>query len=195
MTVHSHVRLQFRYFGNRSALTLKPHQKTDLSLSGSLVHRQTWRLTGVRSTILHPYALCTFPKSEALQHARRTCTIHTPQHSKLCTIEEHSSNCISVLTKFCVTLPKFPEVKMPMFVHCAMHVHYATHHQMQRTIELRTLNFINVPKLVSLAQNFLEPENPSRIKFLGPGACSLHPTRTTTRKVYRLWQCTCDLQV
>ena len=27
MTVHSHVRLQFRYLGNRSALTLKPHQK------------------------------------------------------------------------------------------------------------------------------------------------------------------------
>ena len=27
MTVHSHVRLQFRYLGNRSALALKPHQK------------------------------------------------------------------------------------------------------------------------------------------------------------------------
>ena len=27
MTVHSHVRMQFRYLGNRSALTLKPHQK------------------------------------------------------------------------------------------------------------------------------------------------------------------------
>ena len=27
VTAHSHVRLQFRYLGNRSALTLKPHQK------------------------------------------------------------------------------------------------------------------------------------------------------------------------
>ena len=25
VTAHSHVRLQFRYLGNRSALTLKPH--------------------------------------------------------------------------------------------------------------------------------------------------------------------------
>ena len=27
VTAHSHARLQFRYLGNRSALTLKPHQK------------------------------------------------------------------------------------------------------------------------------------------------------------------------
>ena len=27
VTAHSHVRLQFRYLGDRSALTLKPHQK------------------------------------------------------------------------------------------------------------------------------------------------------------------------
>ena len=27
VTAHSHVRLQFRYLGNRSALTLKSHQK------------------------------------------------------------------------------------------------------------------------------------------------------------------------
>ena len=76
-----------------------------------------------------------------------------------------------------------------------MHVHYATHHQMQCTIELRSLNFISVPNLVSLAQNFLEPEDPSRMKFFGPGACTLHPTRTVTRKTYRLGQYTCDLQV
>ena len=47
MTAHSHMRIQFRCLGNRSALTLKPATpKTDWSLSGSLVHRQTWRLTG-----------------------------------------------------------------------------------------------------------------------------------------------------
>ena len=70
----------------------------------------------------------------------------------------------------------------------ALHVHYVTHHQMQCTIELRTLNFISVPNLVSLAQNFLEPEDPSRIKFFGPGACTLHPTRTATGKACRLGQ-------
>ena len=43
LTAHSHVRLQFRFLGNRWALTLKPHQK-QTSLSRSLVHRQTWRL-------------------------------------------------------------------------------------------------------------------------------------------------------
>ena len=48
VTAHLHVRLQFRCLGNRWALTLKPHQKqTYLSLSHSLVHRQTWRLTGL----------------------------------------------------------------------------------------------------------------------------------------------------
>ena len=77
----------------------------------------------------------------------------------------------------------------------AMHVHYATHHQMQCTIELRTLNFISVPNLVSLDQNFLEPEDPSRIKFFRPCACTLHPTRTATGKTYRLGQHTCYLQV
>ena len=63
------------------------------------------------------------------------------------------------------------------------------------TPQLHTFNFINVPNLVSLAQNFLEPEDPSRIKIFGPGACSLNPTRTVTRKAYRLGQNTCDLQV
>ena len=42
-TVHSHVRLQFRYLGNRSALTLKPHQKqTFSSLSGSLFRARSF---------------------------------------------------------------------------------------------------------------------------------------------------------
>ena len=49
----------------------------------------------------------------------------------------------------------------------AMHVHYATHHEMQCTTELRTLSFISVPNLVSLAQNFLEPEE------------SFYPRKTT----------------
>ena len=73
----------------------------------------------------------------------------------------------------------------------AMHVHYATHHQMQCTIELRTLNFISVPNLVSLAQKFPRTgESLSNKVFFGPGACTLHPTRTATGKAYRLGQYT-----
>ena len=66
----------------------------------------------------------------------------------------------------------------------AMHVHYAPHHEMTCTIELRSLNSIYVPNLVSIAQNFLAPEDPSKINFSGPGARSLHPTGTVTTKVY-----------
>ena len=80
-------------------------------------------------------------------------------------------------TNFRVAPSKFPEVKkrclLPMYVQCAivhsaraMHMHYATHHQMQCTIELRTLNFISVPNLVLLAQNFLEPEDGITVHML-----------------------------
>ena len=57
---------------------------------------------------------------------------------------------------------------------------------MTHTIELRSLNSINVPNLVSIAKNFLEPEDPSRINFSGVVARSLHPTRTATTKTYML---------
>ena len=67
----------------------------------------------------------------------------------------------------------------------AQHVHYAPHHQMACTIELRSLNSISVPNLVSIAQSFLKPEHPSQINFSGPGARSLHPTGTvTTKSIY-----------
>ena len=59
VTAHSHVRLQFRCLGNRWVLTLKPHQKqTYLSLSRSLVHRQTWRLTGWNNRLLTVASVC-----------------------------------------------------------------------------------------------------------------------------------------
>ena len=44
------------------------------------------------------------------------------------------------------------------------------------TIELRLLNSISVPNLVSISQSFLEPEDPSRIKISGHGARSLYLT-------------------
>ena len=75
----------------------------------------------------------------------------------------------------------------------AMHVHYAPHHEMTCTIELRSLNSICVPNLVSIAQNFLEPEDPSQINFSSPGARSLLLTGTVTTKAYMLD--VCDLQV
>ena len=58
----------------------------------------------------------------------------------------------------------------------AAHVHYATHHEMACTIEVRSLNSISVPNLVSISQSFLEPEDPSRIKISGLGARSLYLT-------------------
>ena len=54
----------------------------------------------------------------------------------------------------------------------AAHVHYAPHHEMACTIELRSLNSISVPNLVSISQSFLQPEDPSRIKISGHGARS-----------------------
>ena len=89
---------------------------------------------------------------------------------------------------------------MQMYSARAMHVHHAPCHEMTHTIELRSLkNFTKfgvnrfgvqiwcrLPNLVSIAQNFLGPEDPSRINFSGLVARSLHPTRTATTKTYRL---------
>ena len=55
----------------------------------------------------------------------------------------------------------------------AAHVHYAPHHEMACTIEVRSLNSVSVPNLVSISQSILEPEDPSRINISGLGACSL----------------------
>ena len=66
----------------------------------------------------------------------------------------------------------------------ALHVHYAPYHEMACTIEIHSSNSISVPNLVSIAQNFLEPEDPSRIKFNGASARRLHPAGTVTTKAY-----------
>ena len=68
----------------------------------------------------------------------------------------------------------------------AKHAHYVPYHEMTCTIELRSLNSISVPILVSIGQNFLEPEDPSQINFSGPGARSLHRTGTVTTKTYSM---------
>ena len=72
----------------------------------------------------------------------------------------------------------FPKVKVPMQMHSARaaHVRYGPHHEMACTIEVRSLNSISEPSLVSISQSFLEPEDPSRIKISGLGARSLYLT-------------------
>ena len=42
----------------------------------------------------------------------------------------------------------------------AYHVHNAPHPEVACITELRSLNSISVPNVVSIAQNFLEPEEP-----------------------------------
>ena len=113
--------------------------------------------------------------------ARAQCTT-TPKvvHHRIVLVEPYQC------TKFRVASSKFPKVKVPVHMHSARaaHVHYAPHHEMACTIELRSLNSISVPNLVSIAKNFLEPEDPYRIKFSGPGARSLHPTGTVITKAH-----------
>ena len=55
--------------------------------------------------------------------------------------------------KFCVASSKFPESKGALPMH--MHVHYVPYHEMTCTIELRSLNSISVPNLVSIGEHFL----------------------------------------
>ena len=69
----------------------------------------------------------------------------------------------------------------------AYHLHYVPYHEMTCTIELRSLNPISVANLVSIGQNFLEPEDPSQINFSSPGARSLHLIGTVTTKAYILY--------
>ena len=101
------------------------------------------------------------------------------------------------MPSFASLAQSFPKVKVPMHIHSAraQHVHYVPYHEMTCTIELRSLNSISVPNLVSIGQNFLEPEDPSQINFSGPGARSLHLKGTVTIKAYMLGKHTCSLQV
>ena len=48
------------------------------------------------------------------------------------------------------------------------------------------ITLIDFHKCTKFGEHFLEPEDPSQINFSGPGARSLHPTRTVTTKTYRL---------
>ena len=62
-------------------------------------------------------------------------------------------------------------------------------------VELRSLNSTSVPNLVSIRQNFLEPEDRSQINFSGPGARRRHLTGTVTTKAFMLGKHIRGLQV
>ena len=119
------------------------------------------------------FAYCTFV-------ARAHCTT-TPQVMYHRKVLDERYQC----TKFRVASSKFPEGEGAC-ANTQWHVHYAPHHQMACTIELRSLNSISVPNLVSIAQSLLKPEDPSQINFSGPGARSLRRTGPVTTKTYSL---------
>ena len=68
----------------------------------------------------------------------------------------------------------------------ALHVHTAPQLIKSYGAKWALPRCTHVPSLVSLAQSFLEPEDPMSKKFSSPGACSLHPTGTATTKAHRL---------
>ena len=53
----------------------------------------------------------------------------------------------------------------------------------------------HVPSLVSLAQSFLKPEDPSSKRFSAPGACNLQPTEVAPPMDFKLLRYACDLRV
>ena len=113
--------------------------------------------------------------------ARAPCTIISQAlHHRIALVEKYQ--CI----KFRFLAKRFPKVEVHMQMHSALHVHCALCHETTCNIELRSSNSISVPNLVSIAQNFPEPEDPSRINFSSPGARSLHPTGTIATKTYGL---------
>ena len=53
----------------------------------------------------------------------------------------------------------------------------------------------HVPSLVSLAQNFLKPKDPSSKRFSAPGTCNLRPTEMAPPKDFKLVRYAYDLRV
>ena len=107
--------------------------------------------------------------------ARAPCTIISQAlHHRIAIVEKYQ------VSRFASLAQRFPKVEVHMQMHSARayHVHCALCHETTCIIELRSSNSISVPNLLSIGQNFPEPEDPSRINFSSPGARSLHPTGT-----------------
>ena len=116
-----------------------------------------------------------FPEIRGLAYCTRVARSHcttTPQvmHHRIALVEQYQC------TMFRVASSKFPESKGA----------YAPHQQMVCTIDLRSLNSISVPNLMSIALSFLKPEDPSKINLSGPGERRLHLKGTVTTKAYML---------
>ena len=77
----------------------------------------------------------------------------------------------------------------------ALHVHSALQSIKSYGAKYTMPRSTHLPSLVSLAKNFLAPEDPTSKTFSEPGACSLHPIRTATTKAHTLGLYTCDLQI
>ena len=75
-----------------------------------------------------------------------------------------------------------------------MQMDSAPHHQMECTIELRSLNSISVPNLVSIAESFLKPKDPGQ-KVFRPWRVQLAPHTNGTPKDFKLVRYACDLRV
>ena len=151
----------------------------------SVVNWRSAKIVGYLCEVYHfaPLCLVHFPEIRGfaactcIEHAQCSTTFHVMHHREAL-FELHQC------TKFRVAPSKFPELKVPMHVRSArvMHVHYAPNRQMQCTIELHTMNPIGVPNFVSVAQNFLEPKDPSRITFFGPGGAACTPQERQPEK-------------
>ena len=77
----------------------------------------------------------------------------------------------------------------------ALHVHSALQPIKSYGAKYTMPRSTHRPSLVYLAKNFLAPEDPTSKKSSDPGACSLHPTGTTSTKAHTLELYTCDLQI
>ena len=143
----------------------------------------------MRSPILHFYALCTFPKSEAFRHARAQCTNNIPSHAP----SKSTRRTVSVyqLSRRSLKVSRSKEKMSIAYVcgHSARAMQNAMHHRITH-IELHQCT-----KLGVASSKFPRTGGPLSNKAFRPGACTLHPTRTATGKAYRLGQYTCDLQV
>ena len=103
-----------------------------------------------------------FPKIRGLAActciARALCTATTQvMHHRMALVELYQC------TKFHVASSKVPESEGAYV--CAMFTCIAPHHETTGTIELPSFNSNSVPNLVSIAQSFLKPEDPSQINL------------------------------
>ena len=154
----------------------------------------------MRTTILHFYALCTFPKSEALRHARAQCTNNIPSHAP----SKSTRRTVSVyqLSRRSLKVSRSKE-KMSIAYVCAMCIVHvlsralcnsssnAMYHRITH-IELHQCTKFGVASL-----KFPRTGGPlsNKVFFSNLARAPCIPRERQPEKAYRLGQYTCDLQV